>query len=472
MKEKLKHNTVSNGMFLPDKTEKIRMKKVITYGTFDLFHQGHINLLRRAKSLGDYLIVGVTTDNYDRGRGKLNVHRSLMERIEDVQNAGLADEIIIEEYEGQKIDDILRYGVDIFAIGSDWLGKFDYLQEFCQVVYLERTKGVSSTQLRIEAQSVTDLGIIGSGRIAGRFVPESKFVSGIEVKGVFNTNIDSAKSFCQKYELSFYTDDFDEFISKVNAVYITSPHLTHYDYIKSCLMSGKHVLCEKPLALTVSEVKEMYQLAENKGLVLKEAIKTAYCPAFSHLITVVKSGVIGNIKDIDVSFTKLCSGNIRELDAGQAGGSVTELASYVLLPIFKILGYDYHDIQFYSHVVNEVDVFTRGLMIYDKAIASFKVGLGVKSEGDLIISGTKGYAYVPAPWWKTEYFELRYEDQNQTRKYFYKFDGEGLRYEINDFLIEMNKPNQKQFKFQASDSVAIASIIEKFRNNENVHRIH
>ena len=102
-------------------------------------------------------------------------------------------------------------------------------------------------------------------------------------------------------------------------------------------MSGKHVLCEKPLALTVSEVKEMYQLAENKGLVLKEAIKTAYCPAFSHLITVVKSGVIGNIKDIDVSFTKLCSGNIRELDAGQAGGSVTELASYVLLPIFKIL---------------------------------------------------------------------------------------------------------------------------------------
>ena len=176
MKEKLKHNTVSNGMFLPDKTEKIRMKKVITYGTFDLFHQGHINLLRRAKSLGDYLIVGVTTDNYDRGRGKLNVHRSLMERIEDVQNAGLADEIIIEEYEGQKIDDILRYGVDIFAIGSDWLGKFDYLQEFCQVVYLERTKGVSSTQLRIEAQSVTDLGIIGSGRIAGRFVPESKFV--------------------------------------------------------------------------------------------------------------------------------------------------------------------------------------------------------------------------------------------------------------------------------------------------------
>lgn len=447
------------------------MKKVITYGTFDLFHQGHINILRRAKELGDYLIVGVTTENYDKGRGKLNVHRTLMERIEDVRNAGYADEIIIEEYEGQKIDDILRYGVDIFAIGSDWLGKFDYLQEYCQVVYLERTKGVSSTQLRIEAQSVTDLGIIGSGRIAGRFVPESKLVSGIEVKGVFNPRIDSAKKFCEKHELSFYSDDFDEFISKVNAVYIASPHLTHYDYIRRCLMNGKHVLCEKPLVLTGKEAEELYQLAESKGLVLKEAIKTAYCSAFSHLITVVKSGVIGNIKDIDVSFTKLSSGNIRELDAHQAGGSVTELGTYVLLPIIKILGYDYRDIQFFSHIVNDVDVFTRGLMIYDKAIASFKVGLGVKSEGELIISGTKGYAYVPAPWWKTEYFELRYEDQNQTRKYFYKFDGDGLRYEINDFLIEMSIQGQKQFKLKPSDSIVIASIIEKFRNNENVHRI-
>ena len=198
------------------------MKKVITYGTFDLFHQGHINILRRAKELGDYLIVGVTTENYDKGRGKLNVHRTLMERIEDVRNAGYADEIIIEEYEGQKIDDILRYGVDIFAIGSDWLGKFDYLKEYCQVVYLERAKGVSSTQLRIEAQSVIELGIIGSGRIANRFIKESKYVSGIEVKGVLNPKIESAKSFCEKNELNFYCTEYEDFIGRVDAVYTVS----------------------------------------------------------------------------------------------------------------------------------------------------------------------------------------------------------------------------------------------------------
>ena len=125
-----------------------RTKRVITYGTFDLLHHGHIRLLRRAKALGDYLIVGITSDSYDRYRGKLNVRQSLIERIETVRNIGLADEIIVEEYEGQKIDDIIRYNVDIFAIGSDWVGCFNYLEEYCKVVYLERTKGISSTQLR------------------------------------------------------------------------------------------------------------------------------------------------------------------------------------------------------------------------------------------------------------------------------------------------------------------------------------
>ena len=118
------------------------MKKVITYGTYDLFHYGHQRLLERAKKLGDYLIVGVTTDDFDKKRGKINVQQSLMERIESVKATGLADEIIVEEYEGQKIDDIKRLGIDIFAIGSDWVGYFDYLKEYCDVVYLPRTEGV------------------------------------------------------------------------------------------------------------------------------------------------------------------------------------------------------------------------------------------------------------------------------------------------------------------------------------------
>ena len=157
------------------------MKKVITYGTFDLFHQGHINILKRAKALGDYLVVGVTSENYDISRGKLNVSQSLTERIENVRKSGLADEIIVEEYLGQKINDIKKHNIDIFVIGSDWINKFDYLKPFCEVVYLDRTKGVSSTEMRNEQNNILRLGVVGNGRIAKRFIYESKFVSGVDV---------------------------------------------------------------------------------------------------------------------------------------------------------------------------------------------------------------------------------------------------------------------------------------------------
>ena len=136
------------------------MTKVITYGTYDLLHYGHIRLLERAKALGDWLIVGVTSDDFDKSRGKINVQQPLMERIEALRQTGIADEIIVEEYEGQKIDDIKRFGVDIFTVGSDWAGKFDYLSDYCKVVYLPRTEGVSSSEVRAEQRKIR-IGFIG-----------------------------------------------------------------------------------------------------------------------------------------------------------------------------------------------------------------------------------------------------------------------------------------------------------------------
>ena len=139
------------------------MVKVITYGTYDYLHYGHIQLLKRAKALGDYLIVGVTTEHYDESRGKMNVVDSLMDRIENVRKTGFADEIIIEDHVGQKTEDIIKYGVDIFTVGSDWTGVFDFLRDYCEVVYLERTKDISSTMLRAKKYNIIRLGIIGTG---------------------------------------------------------------------------------------------------------------------------------------------------------------------------------------------------------------------------------------------------------------------------------------------------------------------
>ncbi len=140
------------------------MKKVITYGTYDLLHFGHIRLLERAKALGDYLIVGVTSDDYDKTRGKINNKQTLMERVAAIKATNIANEVIAEEYEGQKIDDIRRYKIDIFTVGSDWEGKFDYLKEYCQVIYLPRTEGVSSTEIRAEKNKLI-IGLIGDSEM-------------------------------------------------------------------------------------------------------------------------------------------------------------------------------------------------------------------------------------------------------------------------------------------------------------------
>jgi glycerol-3-phosphate cytidylyltransferase len=446
------------------------MIRVITYGTYDLLHQGHINLLRRAKELGDYLIVGVTSDSFDRGRGKLNVRNNVLERVEAVKATGYADEVIIEDYLGQKIDDIQKYDVDIFAIGSDWEGKFDYLNEYCKVVYLPRTEGISSTMLREESQEVYRLGVIGSGRIAHRFVPETKFVDGVKVTAVLNPDGKEAESFAKQYGLQAYTD-FDSFIHQVDVVYVASPHLTHYDYVKRSLLADKHVLCEIPFMLGKEQALELYRLAEERHLVLLEASKTAYCPAFGHIITLVKSGIIGDVVDVKASLSKMVEPPIRELDAAQAGGAMTEHAPLTLLAIVKLLGIDWHDVSFHTKMENGVDIYTKGVVNYPHATSSFTLGIGVKTEDNLVISGTKGYVYVPAPWWLTDYFEVRYEDQTKNKKFFYSYDGEGLRYEVQEFLSMIVNKRHSCYKLRRRESVAIAEIIEKYRKGESVIEI-
>lgn len=444
------------------------MKRVITYGTYDLLHQGHINLLRRAKELGDYLIVGVTSDSFDRGRGKLNVRNNVLERVEAVRKTGYADKIIIEDYLGQKIDDIQKYDIDIFTIGSDWEGHFDYLNEYCKVVYLPRTQGVSSTMLRAESQNVFKVGIVGAGRIANRFVPETKVVNGVEVNSVFDSNKVNAETFAGKFELKAYIEDYQQFLSGVDAVYVASPHLTHYQYTKEALEAGKHVLCEIPFTLSSAQAKELYDYAEIHNLVLLEASKTAYCPAFCHITTLVKSGVIGDVVDVKASLSKMVKAPTRELDIEQAGGAMNEHAPLTLMAIIKLLGREYSKVDFYSKVENDVDVYTKANICYPHATASITLGIGVKTEGNLIISGTKGYIYVPAPWWLTDFFEVRYEDQTKNKKYFYSYDGEGLRYEIQEFISMIANNRRSCYKLRRRESITIAEIIEKYNKKENI----
>ena len=448
------------------------MKKVITYGTYDLLHEGHINLLRRAKALGDYLIVGVTNDSFDRERGKLNVRNNVMERVEAVKATGYADQIVIEDYIGQKIDDIIKYDVDIFAIGSDWAGQFDYLKEYCEVVYLPRTEGISSTMLRAQNESLINIGVVGCGRIAQRFVAEISKVDAAHLAALYDTTRSAAEALAS--DDSMVCDSFEELVERVDAVYIATPHLAHYNQAKYALEHKRHVLCETPMVLCEAQAEELYDLAQRDSLVLLEANKTAYCPAFNHLVTLIKSGLIGDVVGIDASESKLWGEDKlkRELDPEEAGGSLYEMGSYPLLPILRLLGTEYKNINLYSRLNdNGVDIYTRGIIRYSNAVASFQLGLGVKTEGNLVISGTKGYAYVPSPWWKTDYFELRYEDQNMNKKYFYKWDEPGLRYEIQEFVSCIINKRISSSRLRKSESIAMARIMEQFAKRTNVFEL-
>ena len=144
-----------------------------------------------------------------------------------------------------------------------------------------------------------------------------------------------------------------------------------------------------------------------------------------------------------------------------------ELGSYPLLPILKLMGTNYSNITIYSRIENDIDTYTKGILHYPNAACSFKLGLGIKTEGNLIISGTKGYAYVPAPWWKTDYFELRYEDQNMNKKFFYKWDGEGLRYEIQEFISCILNERYSSARLSQKESITMAKIMEQFTKREN-----
>lgn len=434
------------------------MKTVITYGTFDLLHFGHIRLLERAKSLGDYLIVGVTADDFDKVRGKINVQQSLMERIEAVKATGLADKIIIEEYEGQKIDDIRRYNVDVFTVGTDWEGTFDYLREFCEVVYLERTDGVSSSQIRVEKSKVK-LGIVGESVVAKKYIRESSFVNGVEVVGAYTQDKELASG------LNCTVKSYQELLDKCDAVFIISLPELHYEQIKLALEQGKHVLCEPPITISEEQNEELQQLALNNNCVLMDALKTAYATAYARLVLLAKSGRIGQIYSVDATCTSL-----RPL-TDKSWNSICSWGPTAMLPVFNILGTDYKSKKIISSIdENGNDTFTKIEFLYDHAVASVKIGKGVKSEGELVISGTKGYIYVPAPWWKTDYFEIRFEDSNENKRYFYHLDGEGIRFVLVELIKAIDNGGNKPY-VETKISNAISGLIEDFYKRKDFFSI-
>lgn len=312
------------------------------------------------------------------------------------------------------------------------------------------------------------LGIVGTGRIARKFVEDLRFVPAIEVAAVFNPRIASAEQFAAQWDAESVQrpvpfDSFDAMVDAVDAVYIASPSETHIDYAERALRKSVHVLCEKPVAFRKSDVEHLYSLARLHNAVFLHAVKTAFFPGFRALERAVASGVIGDVVDVEASFTKLLEGNVPELCGDGTGGSMRWLSTYPLYAISRLVGSDLRDARFFTRRNNEdVDIFTRAFLVFPEASASFKVGFGAKTDGVLVITGTKGYIRVPAPWWNTTRFEVHFEDSTDVRLYLASSIGNGLNYEARAFAEMIDGGELLSCCVTEADDIFFSEVYELF----------
>jgi glycerol-3-phosphate cytidylyltransferase len=426
------------------------MKRVITYGTFDLFHEGHYNILRRAKELGDYLIVAVTGESYDIERGKLNVVDNLVTRIENVKNTGFADMIIVEEYMGQKIHDISKYKVDTLVVGSDWIGKFDYLNKYCEVKYLERTKDISSTQLRESNTKIYKVGIITDDTDDNEILTESTFVSGLHINSVYSSVPETAKVFAEKYSLNGYTSLSDGFWDGADIVYVKSGLTQRYAHIKAALSHDKHVIFDFPPTLDDAELKDIYAEAESRKLIIAENIILAYMRSFRQLLWFINGGIIGDPVRIESSLS-------------YAGAKASQVALAVFA-LEKLLASA--DGEFSLSSVNSGEVsFDTIYAKFDKTIATSDISTASWTNNHMSIVGTEGSIDIPGKWWAMDYFEIYARSNDKLNRYSFNIDGNGFRYLLHELLTMLNaKSYRESTHFTHAEAIRVAAVVRNLLN--------
>lgn len=430
------------------------MKKIITYGTFDLFHKGHYNILKRAKELGDYLIVGVTGENYDAERGKLSVQDSLPTRIENVRKTGFADEIIVEEYDGQKINDIIKYGVDVLVLGLDWKGKFDHLKKYCDVVYLERTRNISSTQLRKEQNYIYNYGIVTDELLHNDFIFDAEYVSGVHIESVFSEDSNISSMICKNLYIDHEFHDYQQFLETIDIVYINCQIEKRYHYIKNAILNGKHVVSDSPMSLDSKKVEELYQLAKQHQIVLLDNIPTLYVRTFNQLLSIAKGQVIGEIVSVK------CYLPLEELSMYYQR-SFYDAFYYVICVLTKILGDDYQNISVkVIHNLNKT-VYGKIEFEYTNSIGSGELTQYIQADSSMEIVGTKGRIQVPQMWWNAAYFKTELYDENRARRYCTNFEGNGFRYLMQVMLQMIKDQTLQSQRMSAQDSINIVKILSE-----------
>lgn len=328
------------------------------------------------------------------------------------------------------------------------------LQRIEDVLEIALTK----ENLAREKSTYMRMGVIGTGSIAKRFVEEAVHVTNVYVAAAYNPDADETHRFCDEFGIVHEATSAEDLYKRVDAVYIASPFYTHYEYALNALNAGRHVLCETPLTENLQQAKELYTIAEKNGLVFMPALKTAYAPSFGKVIQEALSGVIGEVVDISATVTTLLP---QTKTVGFNNERLMDNAYYALLVILKILGDNIQKVSAFTRTDDVKVLYLNTHLQYEEAVGHVKAGTGVKSESSLVISGSKGYIYVPAPWWKPDYFEIRYENPYDNKKLYFPFESSGLRYEIQCFVDNISlKTTERPISKQ--EMLKIIQIVDKY----------
>lgn len=319
---------------------------------------------------------------------------------------------------------------------------------------------ISRESLLRQGEGYVKIGVIGTGSIATRFADEVAHVQKTYIHSAYNPDVKELEQYCDKFGVTNDCHSVEDLLDNVDAVYIASPCQTHYQYAKMALQAGKHVLSETPFTQTYKETQELYHLAEKKGLTLVIAWKTAYCPSFVNILENINTGIIGEVVELTTTTTTLLNPRVSTLYNNER---LAENAIYGMLATIKVMGPGGKRVSNFFKKDGERILYYDMVMEYEDSISHIKAGTGVKSESSMVISGTKGYIYVPAPWWKPDYFEIRFENQSDNKKMYFPYEESGLRYEIKYFIDSIHLKPMEEY-ITKEEILTLARFAEKYLN--------
>lgn len=291
---------------------------------------------------------------------------------------------------------------------------------------------------------------------------ETKYVSGLHVECVFSENAEAAESFCDKYELdSYYSVEadngewqqgFDCFLSQVDIVYIKTEQPKREKYIRRSLELGKYVISDAPMTDNKGKLKDLFALAAARHVLLVEKINLVYLRAFNQLVWQTHSALVGDIVCVKCSISQ---------DHFEGGRSFSETAVLPLCAIIKILGRNYQEVN--SNVVKDRSgncIYDMITMKYQDALATIEIGNTVDVEDEFVVIGTKGRVTIPGDWWNTGYFEAKIDDSKGLKRYCFNFEGNGLRYLLQELLIMISDERTECTRLFNEESETLADILE------------